>query len=271
MNFSRKQPGRGAFTLIEVMVSIAIFALLVAAVYATWMAILKSAQVGQRAAAKVQRERIAIRTIEDSLTCIQSFQSSMGYYLFNVTNGEQPTLSYVARLPDVFPRNGKFDSNLRRLTFSVESTADSERDLVLRQNPILMDMDADELQTPLVLARNVKDFVIECWDTNTLDWADGWDSTNSLPPMIRVTLTLGDKGVTYDSSTPVFAVTREIAVPSVTLPVTAQTGGAGNGNPNQLNIPNPTGNPNAPNSAPNNQPNYPNQTLQMNPRGFRTP
>ncbi|MEJ0088645.1 MAG: prepilin-type N-terminal cleavage/methylation domain-containing protein [Limisphaerales bacterium] len=224
----------GAFTLIEVMVSIAIFAILIAAVYSTWVVILKSSQVGQMAAARVQRERIAIRTLEDSLTCIQSFQASMGYYTFNVTNGQQPGLSFVARLPDIFPRNGKFDANLRRLTFSVESTGtgmDSERDLVLRQNPILMDQDADEQQVPLVLARNVKDFVIECWDTNSYDWMDGWDSTNSLPPMVRITLTLtlGDKDNNNNSPASLFTATREIAIPSNTLPTVAQTGSPNGG------------------------------------------
>jgi type II secretion system protein J len=221
----------GAFTLIEIMVAIAIFALLIAAVYSTWMVILKSSQVGNAAAARVQRERIAIRTLEDSLTCIQSFQASMGYYTFNVTNGDQPALSFVARLPDVFPRNGKFDSNLRRLTFSVETTATdtgSERDLVLRQNPILMDQDADEQQIPLVLARNVKDFIIECWDTNALDWMDEWDSTNSLPPMVRVTLALALDNKN-DTTAPVTAITREIAMPSSTLPLIAQTGSPGGG------------------------------------------
>ena len=220
----------GAFTLIEIMVSVAIFALLVAAVYSTWVLILKSAQVGQEAAAQVQRERIAIRTIEDSLTCIQSFQASMQYYIFGVTNGDQPSLSFVARLPDVFPRNGRFDSNLRRLTFSVEPAAgsvpgsDAEKDLMLRQNPILMDMDADEQSTPLVLARNVKDFVVECWDTNALAWDTEWDDTNSLPPMVRVTLTLGGNKTSKSSTANTLAITREIAVPSQTLPSIVQTG-----------------------------------------------
>jgi type II secretion system protein J len=238
----------GAFTLIEVMVAIAIFAMLIAAVYSTWMVIIKSSQVGQAAAARVQRERIAIRTLEDSLTCIQSFQASMGYYTFNVTNGQQPGLSFVARVPDIFPRNGKFDSNLRRLSFSVENTGtDSEQDLVLRQNPILMDLDADEQQIPLVLARNVKDFVVECWDTNALDWVDGWDSTNSLPPMVRVTLTLtsGVKSDSYNSTAPLTAITREIAIPSATLPAIAQTGSPQNALPNTPpnRLPNGTGVP----------------------------
>jgi prepilin-type N-terminal cleavage/methylation domain-containing protein len=227
MNF-KKNIRRRAFTLIEIMIAIAIFAILVAAVYSTWVVILKSSQVGQEAAAQIQRQRIAVRTIEDSLTCIQSFQASMQYYVFNVTNGDQPTLSFVARLPEIFPRNGRFDSNLRRLTFAVEPPPanlgydSTEKDLVLRQNEILKDMDPDEQAAPLVLARNVKSFLVECWDTNALAWDTEWDDTNSIPPMVRVTLTLGGNMTSSGNSAPVLAITREIAVPSITLPTVEQ-------------------------------------------------
>lgn len=274
----RNSPFAGAFTLIEIMVAIAIFALLVASVYATWVVILKSAQVGQEAAAQAQRERIAIRTLEDSLTCIQSFQASIEYYAFDVTNGDQPSLSFVARVPDIFPRNGKFDSDLRRLNFSLETGPDGENDLMLRQNEILMDVDPVEQSTPLVLARNVKDFEVECWDTNAMDWATEWDSTNSLPPLVRVTLTFGGNRLVSGNTAPITTVVREIAPPSATLPSAAQTGapfsagggninsGVGNANRNQPGA-NPNGNqPNNPNS-PNNRfsPNNPNQGF---PRNF---
>ena len=266
-----------AFTLIEIMMAIAIFSLLVAAVYSTWVVILKSAQVGQEAAAQAQRERIAVRTLEDSLTCIQSFQASMKYYTFNVTNGDQPALSFVARVPDVFPRNGRFDSNLRRLTFTVEPVSNSEKDLLLRQNPILMDMDEAEQATPLVLARNVKDFVVECWDTNEMDWATEWLSTNSLPPMVRVTLTFGGNPMGFGNAAPTTVVVREIAIPSGTLPAAAQTGmpfggGGGvnvggvrngqNGNQPGGQNPNRNSNPNNPN-----QPAFPGGGF-GNPGGF---
>ena len=245
---------RRAFTLIEIMVAIVIFMLLVSAVYATWVLILKSSRIAQEATSQVQRQRIAIRTIEDSLTCIQSFQASMKYYTFEVENGDKPMLSYVARVPDIFPRNGRFgDFNLRRLTFTVEPAAlaaggaNTENDLVLRQTPMLMDIDPDEKSTPLVLARNVKDFVVECWDTNTVDWADEWDDTNSIPSMIRVKLPLGGNVTDTGNNAPTLTITREIAVPSGTLPSAAQTGsplpvnGAPPGriNPPAGRIPNP--------------------------------
>lgn len=213
------------------MVAIVIFALIVAAIYSTWVLILKSSQVGQSAAARAQRQRIAVRTIEDSLTCIQSVQASMQYYSFIVQNGDQPQFSFVSRVPDVFPRNGKFgDFNLRRLTFSVEADADSVKNLVLRQNPILMDMDSDEQSTPLILARDVKDFTAECWDTNTMDWDKEWDETNSIPPLVRITLTLNgpeDSGGNNSALT----IEREIAMPSETMPTVMQTGSPGGGSP----------------------------------------
>jgi type II secretion system protein J len=209
-----------AFTLVEIMVAIAVFSIIIAAIYSTWILVLRSAKVGQEAAAQVQRQRIAVRTIEDSLSCIQSFQASMQYYSFIVQNGDQPVLSFTSRLPDIFPRNGRFVGfNLRRLTFTVEPGADNEKNLVLRQNPILMDMDPEEQADPLVLARNVKDFVVECWDTNAMDWAEEWDDTNSIPTMVRVTLTLGDK---LSAGIPIM---REIAIPSATLPAVVQNGG----------------------------------------------
>jgi len=276
-----------AFTLIEVMLAIAIFSVVIAAIYSTWTLILRSSRVGQEAAAQAQRQRIAIRTIEDALTCIQSFQASMQYYSFCVTNGEQPSLCFTARLPDTYPRNGKFgDFNSRRLAFTVEPAPGSannfsgqrqEQDLVLRQNPILMDVDIDEQQNPLVLARNVQAFTIECWDTNALTWDTEWDDTNSIPPMIRISLVLGGNNNSFGGTVPTLSVTRVISVPSETLPAIVQSPGgqngmlggstAGNGGPtiklpggnggnNKKNNPNNPRNPNNFNNP--NRPNRPN-------------
>jgi prepilin-type N-terminal cleavage/methylation domain-containing protein len=233
MNFKNQSRCR-AFTLIEIMMAIAIFGMIVAAIYSTWILILRASRTGLETAAQAQRERIAVRTIEDSLTCIQSFQASMQYYYFFVQNGDQPMLSFTARVPDVFPRNGRFGNfNLRRLTFTVEPGPDaigSEKDLVLRQNPILMNGDEDEQHYPLVLARNVKDFVVECWDTNTMQWGDEWVNTNSIPPMVRVSLLLGGNADSGSAAT--LAITRLVALPSITMPAVVQMPrGGGKGHP----------------------------------------
>ena len=107
------------------MVAITIFTLLLAAVYSSWMLILRATKVGQEATAQVQRQRMALRTIEDALTCAESFQASIQYYTFIAQNGNEPLLSFTARLPDDFPRNGRFGGfNSRRVTFTVEAGPD---------------------------------------------------------------------------------------------------------------------------------------------------
>ena len=234
MKPDNNQRGR-AFTLIEIMVAIAIFGMIVAAIYSTWVLILKSSRVGQEAAAQIQRQRIAVRTIEDSLTCVQSFQASMKYYIFVVQNGDQPMLSFAARVPAIFPRNGRFgDFNLRRLTFTVEAGPDSEKDLVLRQNPILMDVDPDEQSYPLVLARNVKNFAVECLDTNN-GWVTEWNDTNSIPPQLRYTLVLGGND-DFRGAAPTLGITNIVTMQSSTMPTVVQMP-RGGGSGINLNIP----------------------------------
>jgi prepilin-type N-terminal cleavage/methylation domain-containing protein len=220
-----------AFTLIEVMIAMTIFCLVIAAIYSSWNLIWRATRVSQAAAARVQRERIAIHTIEDALTCIQSFQADMKYYSFIVSE-DPPELEFTARLPDDFPRNGKFgDLNVRQLQFTVESGPNSEKDLVLRQKPILLDLDPDEQRHPLVLARFVKTFKVECWDTNQTEWTTEWDNTNAIPPLIRVKLVLGGDDQAADPNAPALSVTRVVAVPSQTMPAVVQTGGGPVGGP----------------------------------------
>ena len=228
MKISRSNSNR-AFTLVEIMVAIMVFMMVIAAIYSTWALIMRATRVGQDAAAQAQRQRIALRTIEDALMSIQSFQASQQYYSFIVDNSDDAILSFASRVPEIFPRNGKFgDFNLRRLTFSVEPGRNGEKDLVLRQNPILMDQDSDEKKYPLVLARNLKKFTVECWDLKQLDWVTEWNTTNDIPRMIRVGLVLGGK-TDGGAGAPDFSVVRSFAVPSAMMPVGVQRGGAGGG------------------------------------------
>ena len=193
---SPSSPLRSAFTLVEILIAIGILSLVIAAIFSSWTAILRGSKVGLESAATVQRARIVIRTLEDSLASVQSFAANQQYYPFIAENGNGASLSFVARLAKSFPRGGKFgDFDVRRLTFSV----DGERQLVLRQTPLLMDPDVDdhgplrdEKEHPLVLAKNVKEFQLEFWDARLNDWMDEWTQTNQLPKLLKVTLKLAN-------------------------------------------------------------------------------
>lgn len=227
---------RQGFTLIEILMAMTIFALVMSAIYSTFMLILRGSEAGLKAAAEVQRERMAMHTFEQALTSARSFVLDVQHYGFIAENGTDARLSFVARLPKSFPRGGRFgDFDVRRVEFAVENGPESQRQLVLRQCPILMEFDEDEAQHPLVLAKNVKKLEFELWDDRAKDWTDTWTQTNQLPKMIKVTLSLSS--FTQNRLETKEEIARVIALPSIAVPPTWQR-------------PNPVGQPNAPLNAP---------------------
>lgn len=218
------------FTLVEILIAIGILSLVLAAIYSSWTAILRASKVGLNAAAAAQRARIATRTIEDSLLCIQSFTQNQPYYGFEAESGRDALLSFVARLPKSFPRSGKFgDLDVRRVTFTLEQGEGSGRQLVLRQNPLLTEWDEDEKEHPLVLAKYVNEFEIEFWDSQRRNWVDKWREslTNQIPRLVKLSMRIADKpGARREQET---EIVRIVSIPSMSvLPAwQPRTGGPG--------------------------------------------
>ncbi len=178
-----KAKARRGFTLVEIMIALAIFAGVMIAIYSSWSSILRGRKIGLEAAREAQRSRVAVRALENSLVSLEMFQANIKYfYFFADTSGDFASLSFVARLPKSFPRSGDFgDQVVRRLAFTVEPGTNSENVLVLRQNPILFDPSDDEEENPLVLGRNVRVFTLEFWGPRSRDWEPEWLYTNQLP------------------------------------------------------------------------------------------
>ena len=209
------------FTLIEVMVAMAILVVVVGAIYSTWTGIVKAAKVGLTAAAAAQRERMAIRVVEDALASAQLFVANPKYYSFVGENGSEAMLNFTARLPEAFPRSGKFgDFDMRRVQFSVEGGGGRTKQFVLRQSPILMEMDEDEQSHPVVLAQDVRKFQMEFWDAVKNDWTDEWSQTNQLPKLVRLSLQLNYAGTRGVDTSP--TITRIVALPTAGVPAAAQ-------------------------------------------------
>ncbi|HEX4263411.1 MAG TPA: type II secretion system protein GspJ [Verrucomicrobiae bacterium] len=211
------------FTIIEILTAMAIFGMVVAAIFASWQAIIRGSVSGNRAAATAQRSRVALRTIEEALGSTRSFVADVQYYTFETDSGSEPSLSFVARLSPEFPRSGRFGQfNVRRVTFSVEQGPDRGKRLVLRQAPVLMDMDEDEQNYPVVLANDVRKFEMEFWDKQKGDWLDEWTQTNQLPQMVKFTMQLGGD---QDE------ITRIVALASVAVQAGWQVPGSTAGGP----------------------------------------
>jgi len=229
--------------LIEVMLALGMLMMVLAVIYSTWMAILRSKNAADKAAMHAQRSRIAMRAVEDALQGVQVFQANQPYYAFIAdTSSEFAYLSVASRLPASFPGSGLFgDQSLRRVNFQVEPGSNGIPQLVMRQYPLLLATNATEEAYPIVLATEVTDFAFEFWDGRRGEWQTEWLYTNQLPPVVRFLLGVGRRG--DNASMP-----QTIQVPTVALaavPVPAELQGRGvNRQPINRNPTNTTATPN---------------------------
>lgn len=211
-----------AFTLLEIMIAMAIFSVVMIAIYSSWASIVRGAKMGQDAAAAAQRSRMAMRAIEDALLTTQLYMGNSQHYGFiaDTSDPKFAWLSLTAQLPATFPGSGLFgDQTVRRVTFSVEPDANGTNQLLMTQIPYLLVTNQDVTAYPITLARDVSLFVIEFWDTQLGDWTDELLTTNQLPAMVRVSLGIGQA---QSSAQPMDITSRIIAIPSIAVPVELQ-------------------------------------------------
>jgi prepilin-type N-terminal cleavage/methylation domain-containing protein len=224
------RPSKQGFTLIEVMMAMFIFAMILIAIYSTWILILKGTDAGGKAAAAVQRSRVAIRTIEDALLTVQMFNSNMTNYLFVAdTSGDMAAISMVSHLPESFPGVGRYgDQVVRRVSFYTSAGKDGT-ELMMTQAPMLMETNTSVQAYTITLAKDVSLFRLDFYDMQKDEWLDEWKYTNQLPKLVQVTLGLGKShGV---GSQPQDVVTRLVALPSVAVLADVQGIGPGVGLP----------------------------------------
>lgn len=225
-----KQGTCRGFTLLELMIAIAIFAGVILAIYSSWTAVLRSSKVGLQAAAEAQRTRLALRALQEALGSAQLFAGNIHHYsFFSDTSGDFAALSLVSRLPESFPGSGLFgDQTVRRVTFSVEPGVESQNQLVLRQSPLLEPLDRSAQPYKIVLAPHVKLFQVEFLDTNTFEWLPEWGYTNQLPRMVKVSVSFGsgpERVRPEDISVQTIALSS-VAIPrELQVPILGRAGG----------------------------------------------
>ena len=245
--------GQIAFTIIEIMLAIGIFAMVLTAIYATWLSILKGSKAGIKAAAEVQRSRIAMRTLEDAFNSTELFVANMNYYLFMAdTSGDMAAVSLASRLPAGFPGVGRYgDQKVRRISFYTEPGKDGMYNLIMTQAPILLVTNGNNEAYTITLARDVTLFKLAFFDDRKNEWLEEWKYTNQLPRLVQIALGLGKTG--NDASKPYDLTTSLVALPSVAVQADIQGAapppvpGAG-GLTNQPGLRGTQFNPNNPNS-----------------------
>lgn len=223
---------RRAFTIIELLLSMAIFSMVILAIHTTWMSILRASKVGADAAANLQRARVAARALQEALASAVMFQANQPLYSFEAdTSGEFAALSFVSRLPLSYLGGGYFgDQVVRRVTFFVEPDDAGAPQLVLTQRPVLQTNITEGQVYTIALAREVTMFGVEFFDPRSREgWVTEWPLTNQLPKQVRFALAFGKSR--SGGVDPREVTVRTVDVPSSPVPAMVQGAGPVPGGP----------------------------------------
>ncbi|MBL69426.1 MAG: hypothetical protein CMO74_13445 [Verrucomicrobiales bacterium] len=205
MRIQNMKMNRG-FTLVETLVAVAILAMAIGAMYSTWMAVVRATQSGERATSQIQRERVALATMEQAMSCAVVYfnekrqqQGMTNAYSFVAEDVDGfKTVSFVARLPEDFLGSASFPNQpVRRVLLQVEPTANGSNELVMRQWALARQERAAEEGDDglrIVLASHVDVFQLRFWGNVTQEYVDFWDQPESLPDRMRIFLALRDEG-----------------------------------------------------------------------------
>ena len=214
---TRQMRGNG-FTLVEAIVAVAILGMVAFMMFRSLLSVLDATKIGAEAADHVQRERVAIKTVEDGLRGMVYYEQNQGMYALTVNPDlDAPSFSFVSRVPPNYIGSRDFKGQtLRRLQFSVEYIND-KRALILEQSHVMRAPDGEEAMPVVrsVLAPDLAEFIIHFWSTSAEDWIDEWTETNSLPSRVKVemALTRMDGGLIQLSN----ILKREVVIHSVSI------------------------------------------------------
>jgi type II secretion system protein J len=221
MNIQKTSRHRIAFTLIEIMVAVAIFSLVMIAVYSSWSMIVNGRDMGLKAAAEAQRSRMTMHALESALFGARMFQQNAHHHAFVVdtTDPDAAAISFVSYLPRSFPGSGLLGYQpLRRVEFVVQDGENQGKELVLYQKPMLQQIEYDQEPIKMVLARNVASFRLQFWDPVNAEWLEEWRRTNELPRQVNIALALK----TDDGNQLLSVDVRTVSIPSITIPAEYQ-------------------------------------------------
>jgi general secretion pathway protein J len=187
---------RRGFTLLELLLALAIAALVLAAAYATLFSLTQA----QEHASRGMEQRRALRNSLDLLRRELSsvlFKSGDQRFRFLVQDrdfyGKPASIMQYATLA---PPSEGLSSDLVRVRYQAVEDEATTVSLQRASQGLFL---TEERTTDYPLLESLEGFLVECYDGSK--WVKTWDTTmtSSLPKMIRVTVSLleGDRSVAY--------------------------------------------------------------------------
>ncbi|MDR0994303.1 MAG: prepilin-type N-terminal cleavage/methylation domain-containing protein [Verrucomicrobiota bacterium] len=183
------------FTLIELLLALAIFTLVAAMAGGAFLTVTKAWNRGGEMLEQLHYGEFAIEQLVSALRGAAWFSSkpeAFGFWLDDsggTSREAANTISWVTSGTAFLQPDSGLQNGLHRLSVTVESLS-GQQGLYVRAWPHLVeDMNENDAE-PWLVSPGVQGFSCEWYDFEEETWSQEWEETNSLPKLLRITLTM---------------------------------------------------------------------------------
>jgi type II secretion system protein J len=187
----RKTGMTGAFTLVEIVLAIALSALLLTIVYWTYFSINRSVDAATESQDALDTGRTLSELIKRDIRAIRPAPYSLVGKNTVIQNSSFGELEFVTNA-----LSGTDPQRLRRVGYALILSDNDKKTLVRRESTDLSDLldksPADYLPKIFEVSTEITGFLVEFYDNG--NWVQAWDSgvTGQMPTQIRVTIDVSD-------------------------------------------------------------------------------
>ncbi|HRV30943.1 MAG TPA: prepilin-type N-terminal cleavage/methylation domain-containing protein, partial [Kiritimatiellia bacterium] len=185
------------FTLIELLLALVVFSLAVAMAAGAFWSILRTWNRGGELLEQLHYGEFAMEQLVTALrgaAWFPSKPSAFGFWLDDrggTSASAANEISWVTSGSAFLPPDSPLQNGLHRISITVEGSG-PDRSLVVRAWPHLTeseDVRPSQIESRPVVPQ-VEGFSCEWYDFEEDRWSQDWETTNSLPKLLRVTLTM---------------------------------------------------------------------------------
>ena len=188
-------PGRGpdGFTLVEVLVAVAIMATAMTVIVATFVSAINAWKRGREYLEELHHGEIIMNQLTTALRSAAFFSSRPDRYGMRFTDGmgryPADTVSWVCSGTAFLPPDSPLAGGLHRLVLKIESDEEGEPCLAAQAYPPLADEEELAPETWLV-SGDVRGLDLRFYNAEDEIWEEDWEDTNSLPYLVEVSIYL---------------------------------------------------------------------------------
>jgi prepilin-type N-terminal cleavage/methylation domain-containing protein len=213
MRFRSSHRTRTGFTLLEVLLAVAVLGMLMTAVYSTWSAALTSWRRGSDASEAFQRQRVVMDALMELTQSAIYFAPSAALYAFIATKnpGLGDSISFVTASDAYLPPSETIAAGMRRVTISLEQDQYRRTYLAIVNEPALRPDDDKTLEPPQahVISMDVSGFYVRYRDPRDGTWSEKWEEQAFPPSAVEYTVVFGEQGGRF----PPLVITRPVDIP----------------------------------------------------------